>query len=70
MRLEVAFEADSVPVDRQCIRELTLAMEFLATALRAVVDGHQIDSHMVQTPFLFAHGKVNDLASTIYRKAA
>lgn len=70
MRLEVAIEADVASIDKQCIRELTLAMEFLATALRAVADGHKVESQMVQQPFLFAHGKVNDLATVVYRKAA
>lgn len=59
-----------VCLDKQTIRELTLTIEFLTTALRAVVDGHPVASHMVQQPFLFAHGKVNDLAAIVYKKAA
>jgi cobalamin biosynthesis protein CobT len=70
MRLEVAVAAQLASLDKQTIREITLTIEFLTTTLRAVVDGHPVASHMVQQPFLFAHGKVNDLAHLIYQKAA
>jgi hypothetical protein len=67
---EAAFVAQIATMDKECIREATLAIEFLTTALRAMVDGHPVASHMVQQPFLFAHGKVNDLATIVYKKAA
>ncbi|ESX98720.1 MULTISPECIES: hypothetical protein [unclassified Mesorhizobium] len=69
MRLEVV-AAQIATLDRETIRDVTLAVEFLTTALRAMVDGHPVASHMVQQPFLFAHGKINDLATIVYQKAA
>ncbi|RUT88028.1 hypothetical protein EOD14_08325 [Mesorhizobium sp. M7A.T.Ca.US.000.02.1.1] len=70
MRLEIAVASQIASMDKQTVREITLAIEFLTTTLRAMVDGHPAASHMVQQPFLFAHGKVNDLAHLIYQKAA
>ncbi|RUU79026.1 hypothetical protein [Mesorhizobium sp. M7A.F.Ca.MR.362.00.0.0] len=70
MSLSVVANPATVQAAGYCIRELTLALEFIATTLRAVADGHQTESHMVQTPFVMALGKLNDLTPVIIAKAA
>ncbi len=70
MSLTVIANPATIHAAGHCIRELTLALEFIATTLRAVADGHQTESHMVQTPFIMALGKLNDLTPTILAKAA
>lgn len=48
--------------------DITYAIEFLTTALRALADGHSPDSQMVEDPLLWAYSKVNEMAAPVLAK--
>jgi hypothetical protein len=67
--VRAATEQDNT-ADRPSVREITLAIEFLTMGLRALADGHPVDSHMVRDPLLFAFSKVRDMTGPYLRALA
>lgn len=45
----------------RAVQDLTIAIEFMVTTLRAIVSGHAVGAEMVQTPLLFAKLKLNEV---------
>ncbi len=55
----------SVSKAEPSIGEITYAIEFLTTALRALADGHSSESPMVEDPLLWGYSKINDMVTPI-----
>ncbi|WP_034490978.1 hypothetical protein [Afifella pfennigii] len=63
MDISSSASADETPTTQETIREVTLTIEFLTTALRALVDGHDPSGEMVRSPLLWGRAKLRDLVS-------
>ncbi|QOV06081.1 hypothetical protein CPT_Pasto_006 [Rhizobium phage Pasto] len=43
------------------VSDMTIAMEFILTAMRATVNGHPIESEDVIRPLVWARSKINEV---------
>lgn len=55
-----------IPNEGPTVRELSICIEFLNLALRALADGHTSDASFVRDPLLFGFAKVRDLTQEYF----